>query len=239
MQVTVFDTPEQVGKACALLFAAQVMKKPDSVLGLATGSSPIGCYKQLIAWHKEGVLDFSQCISFNLDEYVGLPIDHETSYHAFMKAELFDGINMKATYLPDGNAANMKAECRRYDRAIEKAGGIDIQLLGIGRNGHIGFNEPSDRFVYGTQVVNLTESTIDANKRFFENADQVPRQAISLGIGGIMSARQVVLIAMGKDKAKAIHDTVKGNVTPRVQASILRTHPNAHILVDKEAASLL
>ncbi len=239
MNVTVFDTPEQVGKACALLFASQVMRKKNSVLGLATGSSPIGCYQQLIAWHREGWLDFSDCISYNLDEYVGLPIEHETSYHAFMQAELFSGINMKATYLPDGNAANMNAECRRYDRAIEKAGGIDIQLLGIGRNGHIGFNEPGEKFIYGTHVVNLTESTIDANKRFFESADQVPRQAVSLGIGGIMNAREVVLVAMGVDKAKAIADTVKGPITPMVQASILRTHPNAHILIDKAAASRL
>ena len=239
MQVRIFENAEQVGKAAALLFASQVTRKPNSVLGLATGSSPIGCYQQLIAWHKEGILDFSECISYNLDEYVGLDIEHETSYHAFMKAQLFDHINMKETNLPDGNAEDLGAEAKRYDAAIEKAGGIDMQLLGIGRNGHIGFNEPADKFVYGTQIVDLTESTIDANTRFFENKDQVPRKAISLGIGGIMNAKEVVLIAMGADKAQAIHDTVYGEIDPQVQASILRSHPHVTILVDKAAASLL
>lgn len=239
MQVRIFENAEQVGKAAALLFASQVTRKPNSVLGLATGSSPIGCYQQLIAWHKEGILDFSECISYNLDEYVGLDIEHETSYHAFMKAQLFDHINMKETNLPDGNAEDLVAEAKRYDAAIEKAGGIDMQLLGIGRNGHIGFNEPADKFVYGTQIVDLTESTIDANTRFFENKDQVPRKAISLGIGGIMNAKEVVLIAMGADKAQAIHDTVYGEIDPQVQASILRSHPHVTILVDKAAASLL
>ena len=239
MQVRIFENAEQVGKAAALLFASQVTRKPNSVLGLATGSSPIGCYQQLIAWHKEGILDFSECISYNLDEYVGLDIEHETSYHAFMKAQLFDHINMKETNLPAGNAEDLVAEAKRYDAAIEAAGGIDMQLLGIGRNGHIGFNEPADKFVYGTQIVDLTESTIDANTRFFENKDQVPRKAISLGIGGIMNAKEVVLIAMGADKAQAIHDTVYGEIDPQVQASILRSHPHVTILVDKAAASLL
>ena len=239
MQVRIFENAEQVGKAAALLFASQVTRKPNSVLGLATGSSPIGCYQQLIAWHKEGILDFSECISYNLDEYVGLDIEHETSYHAFMKAQLFDHINMKETNLPDGNAEDLVAEAKRYDAAIEAAGGIDMQLLGIGRNGHIGFNEPADKFVYGTQIVDLTESTIDANTRFFENKDQVPRKAISLGIGGIMNAKEVVLIAMGADKAQASHDTVYGEIDPQVQASILRSHPHVTILVDKAAARLL
>ena len=239
MQVRIFENAEQVGKAAALLFASQVTRKPNSVLGLATGSSPIGCYQQLIAWHKEGILDFSECISYNLDEYVGLDIEHETSYHAFMKAQLFDHINMKETNLPDGNAEDLVAEAKRYDAAIEAAGGIDMQLLGIGRNGHIGFNAPADKFVFGTQIVDLTESTIDANTRFFENKDQVPRKAISLGIGGIMNAKEVVLIAMGADKAQAIHDTVYGEIDPQVQASILRSHPHVTILVDKAAASLL
>ena len=239
MQVRIFENAEQVGKAAALLFASQVTRKPNSVLGLATGSSPIGCYQPLIAWHKDGILDFSECISYNLDEYVGLDIEHETSYHAFMKAQLFDHSNRKETNLPDGNAEDLVAEAKRYDAAIEAAGGIDMQLLGIGRNGHIGFNEPADKFVYGTQIVDLTESTIDANTRFFENKDQVPRKAISLGIGGIMNAKEVVLIAMGADKAQAIHDTVYGEIDPQVQASILRSHPHVTILVDKAAASLL
>lgn len=239
MQVHVYDNARQVGRAAAALFAAQVIRKPQSVLGLATGSSPLGCYQQLIEWYKEGLLDFSQCVSFNLDEYVGIPVVHPESYHRFMQDHLFSFINMKETNVPNGNADDLQAEAARYDAAIEQAGGIDMQLLGIGRNGHIGFNEPADRFVYGTQIVTLTKSTIEANRRFFDSEDQVPRKAISLGVGGIMNAKAVVLIAMGADKAQAIRDTVKGDVTPQVQASILRFHPNATILVDKAAASLL
>ncbi len=239
MQVHVYENARLVGQAAATLFAAQVIRKPASVLGLATGSSPIGCYEQLIRWHREGILDFSQCVSYNLDEYVGIPETHPESYHQFMQDHLFSSINMKETHVPNGNAADLQAECARYDAAIRAAGGIDMQLLGIGRNGHIGFNEPADRFVYGTQIVSLTESTIQANRRFFDSEDQVPRKAISLGIGGIMQAGEVVLIAMGADKAEAIRSLVLGDVTPKVQASILRLHPHASILVDKEAASLL
>lgn len=239
MQFHVYENADQVSMACALLIAAQVTEKPDSVLGLATGSSPIKTYQHLIEWYKAGVLDFSKCVSYNLDEYVGISYDHEQSYHRFMQDNLFHAINMKETHVPDGNAKNLKAECKRYDKAIEAAGGIDLQLLGIGRNGHIGFNEPADQFVYGTQIVNLTHSTIEANRRFFDSEDQVPRQAISLGIGGIMNAKTVVLIAMGEDKADAIKALVKGDVTPRVQASILRTHKNAIILADQAAASKL
>ena len=239
MQVHVYDTEKQVSTAAAMLLAAQVIRKPDSVLGLATGSSPVGCYQQLIQWHRDGVLDFSKCISFNLDEYCGLPVEHECSYHAFMKEQLFDHINMKASYLPDGNAPDLQAECRRYDEAIRAAGGIDLQVLGIGRNGHIGFNEPANQLVYGTQIVRLTESTIQANRRFFDSEDAVPRQAISLGIGGIMSAREILLIAMGADKAHAIQETIMNDITPQVQASILRAHPHVTILLDKAAASRL
>lgn len=239
MQVRIFDNAEQVGRAAATLFAAQLLEKPDSVLGLATGSSPIGCYKQLIEWHKEGILDFSACKSYNLDEYVGIPESHPQSYHAFMQDNLFYGINMAEHYVPNGNAEDMQAECKRYDAAIAAAGGIDMQLLGIGNNGHIAFNEPNDHFVYGTQIVTLTDSTIKANRRFFDKEEDVPRKAISLGIGIIMSAKKIVLIATGEAKAQAIHDTVYGEVSPAVQASILRTHPNAVILCDKAAAKLL
>ena len=239
MQVHVFENAQQVGQAAATLFAAQVIRKPESVLGLATGSSPIGCYQQLIEWHKAGVLDFSKCVSYNLDEYCNLPVEHECSYHAFMNDQLFNHINMKETHVPNGNAEDPQAECARYDAAIQAAGGIDMQLLGIGRNGHIGFNEPADSFTYGTQIVELTESTIQANRRFFDSEKDVPRRAISLGIGGIMAAKEVVLVAMGEDKAEAIYATVHGPVTPKVPASILRTHPHVTILVDKAAGKLL
>ena len=239
MEIHVYDSPTQVSQAAAVLIAAQVIRKPESVLGLATGSSPVACYEHLIRSYESGLLDFSRCMSFNLDEYVGLNADHPCSYHAFMEDKLFAHINMKAHFLPNGNAADLPAECRRYDESIRAAGGIDLQLLGIGRNGHIGFNEPGDRFVFGTQIVNLTDSTIAANTRFFASEKDVPRQAISLGIGGIMAAREIVLIAMGQDKAEAIRDTVRGDITPRVQASILQAHPHVTLLLDRQAASQL
>ena len=239
MIVHVFESAKSASQAAAAMFAAVVLRKPDAVLGLATGSTPIDTYRQLVKWHKDGMLDFSRATSFNLDEYVGLGPDHPCGYRYFMQDNLFDHINMKETHVPDGLAPNLKAEARRYDRLIEKAGGIDIQFLGVGNNGHIGFNEPSDRFYYGTQVVYLTRSTIEANRRFFESEDQVPRQAISLGTGGIMNAREIVLVAFGHGKAQAVKKMIKGDVDPQVQASILKLHPNAVILLDQEAASLL
>lgn len=239
MVVRVYQYPEEVSFACAMLIAAQVTEKPDSVLGLATGSSPIGTYQQLVKWHQEGKLDFSQAISFNLDEYAGIAEDNPCSYHYFMQDQLFQYINMKETYLPNGNAKDMAAEGKRYDEAIRQKGGVDLQLLGIGRNGHIGFNEPADEFVYGTSLVDLAPSTIDANKRFFEKEEDVPRTAISMGIGTIMEAKKIVLIAMGQDKAEAVLGAVKGKVHPQMPASILQMHPNAIILCDKAAAGLL
>ena len=239
MLIHVFDSPEKASLAAAHLFAAQILKKPDTVMGLATGSTPLDTYKHLIKWHKDGWLDFSRCVSFNLDEYVGLAADHPQSYHRFMQDNLFDHINMKATHLPDGSAPNMKRETARYDKAITQAGGIDIQFLGIGNNGHIGFNEPSRVFSYATQIVGLTKSTIEANTRFFDNAQDVPSHAISLGTGGIMNARTIVMVAFGKGKAKAIKAMVKGDVDPQVQATILKLHEEAIVLLDEEAASLL
>lgn len=239
MIVHVYQTPKKASLAAAQLFAAEILRNPEAVLGLATGSTPVETYRQLAKWHQEGLLDFSGCQSFNLDEYVGLAPDHPQSYRRFMDEQLFHHINMKATFVPSGIAENLKAECRRYDRAIEKAGGIDIQFLGIGHNGHIGFNEPSSKFTYGTQIVNLTESTINANKRYFDSEKDVPRQAISLGMGGIMRARQIVMVALGKGKAKAVKQMLKGDIDPQVQASILRLHPNCTVILDEEAASLL
>ena len=241
MQIHLFDNAAQVGKAAATLMAAQVIRKPDSVIGLATGSTPIPTYQELINLCKGGVLDFSRVKSFNLDEYCNLPVGHECSYHSFMKESLFDHINIEAenTHVPDGNAKNPQEECARYDMAINRAGGIDVQILGIGRNGHIGFNEPADAFVYGCHIVNLTQSTIEANRRFFDSEKDVPRQAISLGVGSIMNARQVLLLATGEDKAEAIRKAICEDINPRTQASILRTHPDVIFLLDKAAAGLL
>ncbi|MDD4081084.1 MAG: glucosamine-6-phosphate deaminase, partial [Eubacteriales bacterium] len=207
------------------------------VLGLATGSTPVATYQELIRLYQEKVVDFSKATTFNLDEYVNLPISHSCSYHAFMQVQLFDHVNFKASNLPDGNAKDLNREGRRYDAAIQRAGGLDLQLLGIGRNGHIGFNEPADSFSSGTQVVNLTDSTIQANKRFFQSEREVPLQAISMGIGTIMSAREIMLLATGADKADAVRGMVKGNVTPRLPASILHFHRRVTLLLDEGASS--
>ncbi len=239
MHVHVFDSQRQTALAAASLFAAKILSKPDAVLGLATGSTPVETYKLLIKWHKDGMLDFSRCRSFNLDEYVGLTPDHPCSYRRFMDVELFNHINMKEASVPLGSAPNLQTETRRYDAMIEQAGGIDIQLLGLGQNGHIGFNEPDRSFSYGTQVVTLTKNTIKANRRFFGSEKDVPRQAISLGIGGIMKARQIVLIAYGVSKAQAVRDMIKGPVDPMCPGSVLQLHPDTVILLDAQAASLL
>lgn len=241
MRICRFATAEQVSTAAAALIAAQLLQKPESVLGLATGSSPIPTYQKLIAMHRGGALDFSRATTFNLDEYVGIDVSHECSYHRFMNEQLFDHVNIRkeAVHVPDGNAADPTAYGLKYDEAIAQAGGIDLQLLGIGRNGHIGFNEPADVFPYACHVVQLTASTIDANKRFFDSIDDVPKSAISLGIGSIMKAKTVLLIATGADKAEAVRASVEGDMNPQVPASILRIHPNAIFLVDEAAASLL
>ena len=241
MQIHVFENAAQVGQAAATLIAAQVISKPDAVLGLATGSTPIPTYQELIRLNKAGVVDFSQVRSYNLDEYCNIPENHEQSYRTFMNVNLFDHINIdKAnTHVPNGNAESAEAESAAYDAAIAAAGGIDIQVLGIGNNGHIGFNEPGDSFIYGCHQVTLAQSTIDANSRFFESDADVPRQAISLGIGSIMNARKIILLATGAGKAKAIYDSVCGDVNPQVQASILRTHPDVIFLLGKDAASML
>lgn len=239
MHVHVYDSPQQAAKATAVLFAAKVLSNPQAVLGLATGSTPMDTYKHLVRLYQEGLVDFSACRSFNLDEYVGLTPDHPCSYRRFMDEELFNHINITETHVPLGSAADLATEARHYDEMIDQAGGIDIQFLGIGQNGHIGFNEPDRAFSYTTQVVNLTESTIQANRRFFEREEDVPKQAISLGIGGIMKSKQIVLLAYGESKAQAVHDMIKGPVTPQCPASILQLHPNTVIVLDREAASLL
>ena len=242
MQIHIYETAEQACRAAAFLFAAQLTRKPESVLGLATGSTPVPCYRDLIAYHQQGLVDFSRVTTFNLDEYCGIDYQNPCSYHAFMEENLFRHVNLRAEaiHLPDApRGDDGGASGRAYDAAIEAAGGIDLQLLGIGRNGHIGFNEPADAFTYGTHVVNLSQNTIDANARFFDSVDDVPRQAISTGIGNIMACRSVVLIASGESKGAAVLRTVHGPIDPHVPASILSVHPSVTILLDREAASLL
>lgn len=241
MRVIRTQNAEQAGKQTAAVIAAQVVMKPDCVLGLATGSSPVGAYQQLIQWCRSGDLDFSKVRTVNLDEYFGLPADHDQSYAWFMHHNLFDHINIDPsnTHLPDGTQTDSNKECARYDALIKSLGGVDLQLLGIGPNGHIGFNEPCDEFVVGTHCVDLTQSTIDANSRFFASPDLVPRQAYTMGIRDIMQAKAIVMIATGKNKAQAVRDAFCGPVNPQMPASILQLHPNFTLVVDEDALSLV
>lgn len=228
---------KDMSKKAANIFRAQITLKPDSVLGLATGSTPIGTYEQLIEWYKAGEIDFAAVKTVNLDEYVGLDGDSDQSYRYFMNDKLFNHVNIdKAnTNVPNGKAADKNAECDRYEALIKELGGIDVQLLGIGNNGHIGFNEPNDCFDKTTHEVQLTESTINANTRFFASKEDVPTTAISMGIQTIMQAKKIVLIANGASKADIIYDTCFGPITPNVPASALQLHPDVTIIVDEEA----
>ncbi len=232
MRVIETKSYAELSRKAANLISAQVLSKPDSVLGLATGSTPIGTYKQLIEWYEKGDLDFSEVKSINLDEYVGLTGDHDQSYRYFMNTNLFNHVNIdKAkTNVPSGVAEDLEAECERYDALIESMGGIDLQLLGIGHNGHIGFNEPADSFVVPTHVVELGETTINANARFFSSADEVPKKAVTMGIKAIMQAKKVLLIANGKDKKDIVEKALYGPVTPEVPASILQFHPDLTVV---------
>ena len=240
MHFHVYPHPDRVAEAAATLIAAEILARPDAVLGLPTGSSPLPTYRRLIRMHQEGILDFSGVTTFNLDEYVGLDGDHPQSFRHFMDDSLFEHINIPEaqTHVPSG-MGDAKATADAYEAAIRAAGGIDLQLLGIGRNGHIGFNEPAAAFSDRTCVVELTQSTIEANKRFFNSADEVPRRAISMGVGTILRARRIVLIATGADKAEAIRSLIEGLITPELPASALRLHPDATLLLDRDAASLL
>jgi len=232
---------EEMSRIAANILSAQVTMKPDCVLGLATGSTPIGTYKVLAERCAKGDLDFSQVKSINLDEYVGLSGEHDQSYRYFMNTNLFDHINIdKAnTNVPNGLAKDVDAECARYNEVIHTLGPIDIQVLGMGHNGHIGFNEPADHFPLETHKVDLAQSTIDANARFFASADEVPRQALTMGIKTIMQAKAVLVVVNGIGKAEIVKKAFTGPVTPQVPASILQMHPNVILVGDEEALSLL
>ncbi len=232
MRIIKADNYEEVCERAAMLLAAQVLLKPDAVLGLATGESPVGVYERLVSWHQAGKLDFSRIRTVNLDEYAGLDGTDPQSYRYFMEEHLFSHINIQKenTFVPDGRADDFDAACKNYDRNIKMLGGIDLQLLGIGKNGHIGFNEPGDCFVQETHLVSLEESTIQANSRFFHTTQEVPRQAVTMGIGGIMSASRVVLIASGKEKAELIERAFSGSVTPKIPATILKLHADCTVI---------
>ena len=236
MKYQEFDTYEQMCRKAANLISAQIIIKEDSVIGLATGSTPLGIYRTLVRWYEKSDLDFSNVRTVNLDEYCGIPFHDPHSYHYFMETHLFSKINIKKTntHIPNGMAADIQQECRRYDALIDSLGGIDIQLLGIGHNGHIGFNEPSNTFSKNTTCITLSENTIQSNSRFFETASEVPRTAITMGMQSIMCSRKIILVSNGKDKADIIRKTMEGPITPSIPASILQLHPDATILFSAE-----
>lgn len=231
----------QVGSAAADLFERLIAAKPACLLGLATGSSPLPLYRELIAREQAGRIDFSRVRSANLDEYKGLPASHPQSYRRFMQENLFDHISIRPenTVVPDGLTDDVCAMCRAYEEKIELWGGIDLQLLGLGHDGHIGFNEPTDHFPLCTHEVALTQITREANKRFFDSIDDVPTAAYTMGIGTVMSARQIVMIVTGADKAEILQKTLCGPVTPLIPASILQLHPDVTVICDEAAAALL
>lgn len=232
MRIIHTENYQELSQQAANIICAQVVLKPNSVLGLATGSTPIGAYENIVKANKNGDVDFSKVISVNLDEYCGLTGDNDQSYRYFMNEHLFKHINidMANTNVPSGVAENPEAECERYDALIESLGGTDLQLLGIGHDGHIGFNEPDTYFETATHIVELDPQTIEANARFFDSIDDVPRSAITMGMKAIMSAKKVLLIASGKDKQEILNKALFGPVTPSVPASILQLHPDLTVI---------
>ena len=240
MRIIVCDNYDLLSKKAAQIVGSQMILNPKSILGLATGSTPIGMYKNLIKMYEEGLIDFSKTTTFNLDEYYQLPINNNQSYHYFMDENLFNHININREniHIPNGMADDIDAECVLYDKMIDD-NGIDIQVLGIGNNAHIGFNEPTINFNKGTHMVTLDESTREANARFFNSIDEVPTKAITMGTGSIFKSKKILLLASGINKAEAIYNTVHGKVTPEVPSSILQFHKDVIIILDKEAASLL
>ena len=232
MKFITVDTYEKLSRQAANIISAQVILKPDSVLGLATGSSPLGTYKQLIEWYEMGDIDFNKVTSVNLDEYVGLDGTNDQSYRYFMNKNFFEHINIDLgnTFVPNGCAVDLAGEGKRYDEHIAELGGIDLQLLGIGLDGHIGFNEPDKYFVKSTHVVELHESTIKANSRFFASEDEVPKKAITMGMVSIMQAKKILLIASGKEKRDILEKAFYGPITPEIPASILQLHPDITVI---------
>lgn len=240
IDLIVTDSYEEMSARAAGIIASCIQADPACTLGLATGTTPIGLYDELVKKNEAGEISFKEVTTYNLDEYRGLDPDHDQSYRYFMNKYLFDRVDIdKAnTHVPDGSDPDADHACQVYEDAIRANGGVDLQLLGLGHNGHIGFNEPNDVFTRATNCVKLTQSTIEANSRLFESIDDVPREAYTMGCGTIMTAKMVLLVANGAGKAQIVHDVVYGQVTPKVPASILQFHPNVVMIVDKEAGSL-
>ena len=232
MKIMYTDTYANMSRRAANIISAQIILHPKTVLGLPTGTTPIGAYRQLIEWYKKGDLDFSQVTTFNLDEYLGLDGSHPQSYRYFMDNQLFDHVNIRKgnTHVPDGTAADPEAECELYEQAIKEAGGIDLQVLGIGNNGHIGFNEPGAAYEKTTNVTELTESTIEANSRLFASKEEVPTKALTMGMKTIMHARRILLLVSGQHKLDILNAALHGPITPEVPASLLQLHPDLTVI---------
>ncbi len=241
MEILIYQTYEELSKASAQVVADLINSKPNAVLGLATGSTPLGLYQELIRMHKEEGLDFSHVSTFNLDEYVGLSPDHPQSYHYFMHENLFKDINIEPqnVHVPSGTTSNYHAFCQWYEQRIEQCGGIDIQVLGVGSDGHIAFNEPSSSLGSRTRIKTLSEQTIDDNARFFEKKEQVPIYAITMGVGTVLEARKLILLANGTSKAQAIADAIEKPVSSMCTASALQLHPDSIFFLDTQAAGKL
>ena len=241
MRIIITKNYEELSKVAANEMAETIKNNPKAILGLATGGSPIGMYKELIRMNKEGEIDFSTITTVNLDEYVGLSGEHTQSYRYFMNDNLFNHINIdkKNTYVPNGLAENIEEECKNYDAKIADLGGTDVQLLGIGNNGHIAFNEPDQELVAGTHLTGLTEDTIKANARFFDSIDEVPKTALTMGLGGIMKSKKIIVIASGEGKAEAVKAMVNGKISTNMPASMLQMHRDLVVIIDEAAAKLL
>ncbi|WP_019535408.1 glucosamine-6-phosphate deaminase [Paenibacillus ginsengihumi] len=237
MNLQIFDSPDQLHEAGAGIIGGLLQTKPSAVLGLATGGTPVGIYEELVKAHKRGLVRFKEATTFNLDEYVGLPGTHPQSYRYYMNEHLFSQVDLapERTHIPDGMSPDPQEECRRYDALLQRAGQIDLQLLGIGHNGHIGFNEPDHALISGTHVVALREETRLANARFFDRLEAVPTHALTMGVATILKARTIVLVVKGEDKADIVHRALTGPITTDCPASLLQTHPNLTVLMDAEA----
>lgn len=241
MKIIQVNDYREASRKAADIISSEIILNNECVLGLATGSTPLGLYKELIDDYRRGTISFKNIVSFNLDEYVGLGIEDKNSYKYYMKENFFKYIDIHSdnTYIPDGKAKNLEVECQEYEKKIVEKGGIDVQILGIGRNGHIGFNEPRDVFLCETHIVKLDEKTIEDNSRFFERKENVPKEAISMGIKTIMRSKKILLIACGEEKADAICKTINGKVDPNIPASVLKLHKDVTVIVDKAAARYL
>lgn len=239
MNIHTLRSQKELNKAGAGIITGLLQTNPKAVLGLATGGTPVGIYEELVETYREGRVSFSKATVFNLDEYVGLQRSHPKSYYSFMQQHLLGMVDIPSEqcHIPDGMAADLKTECRRYDRLLEEAGQIDLQLLGIGHNGHIGFNEPDEVLERGTHVVELTEQTRSANARFFHAPEEVPTHAITMGVGTILKAKMILLVVRGKDKADIVKQALQGPITTECPASLLQTHPHVVVLLDMEAGS--